>query len=143
MPNLIRNRVTERDLRDWLQENGYEGGSANLESVELHAIKRPGWKQLFRFTGKIRKQSADEDEVLPKVLFWGVAIDDERLPVDARTKVLLFETEGEQLGKLNELSADMLTASRSGEGNGIWMLFVVAIFAVSIFLVIAMVKRFL
>lgn len=142
MPNSIRNRVTERDIRDWLQENGYEGGSAKLESVELHAIQRPGWKQLFRFSGMIRRQSKDVEQPPPKVPVWGVVLDDERQSDGMRTRVLLFETEKEQLGKLEELSAGMLTATRSGEKANLWMLFVMAFFAIVVLLLIAAVKSF-
>jgi hypothetical protein len=142
MHNLIRNRVTERDIRDWLQNNGYEGGSAKLESVELHAIQRPGWKQLFRFAGMIRRQSNDADDVAPKVPVWGAVLDDERQSDAKRTQVFLFETEQDQLGKLKELSSGMLTSNRSGENASVRMLFVMAFFAVLVFLLIAMVKSF-
>ncbi len=51
---LIRNRVAEKDIRDWLSDNGYHGSSARLEHVELHAIGRPGWLQVFRFAGQVK-----------------------------------------------------------------------------------------
>ena len=112
MPNLIRNRVTERDIRDWLQANGYEGGSATLESVELYAIKRPDWQQLLRFTGKVRPQSNDDDEIPPKVAVWGVALEDERESTGQQTRVILCDSLEEQQRHLEELSADMLKARR-------------------------------
>ena len=45
----IGNKSAEKDIRDWLAENGYLGKSAKFGEIELHAIKRPGWRQIFRF----------------------------------------------------------------------------------------------
>jgi hypothetical protein len=47
--DVIRSRSAEKDIRDWLSENGYSGNSARFAEVELHAIMRPGWLQVFRF----------------------------------------------------------------------------------------------
>ena len=47
--SLIRNRSAEKDIRDWLSEQGLCGRTAEFAAVELHAIKRPGWLQVFRF----------------------------------------------------------------------------------------------
>jgi len=49
MRSLIGNKASEKDIRDWLSENGFLGGSAKFTEIELHAIKRPGWLQIFRF----------------------------------------------------------------------------------------------
>jgi len=142
MPDLIRYRVTERDIRDWLQENGYEGGSALLDSVELYAIKRPGWKKLFRFAGKTRKQSTDPDEVLPKDTVWGVLLEDERQPYGKRAQVILCDSEEDQQDRLDELSVDMLTVTKTRESwPGVWVLVVLAFVSVLGLLLIAMVKR--
>ncbi len=62
MPNFFRNRVTEQDIREWMDQNGYQGSSAILDSVDLFALQRPGWKQLFRFQGKVRKRALDDDQ---------------------------------------------------------------------------------
>ena len=144
MPDLIRNRVTERDIRDWLQENGFEGGSAVLESVDLFAIKRPGWKQLFRFKGKIRRIELDPDldEVTPKQAVWGIALDDERQPRGQRTLVELFESEEKQQERLDDLSSDMLKATSSEDRaiSGKVLLAMMA-FGVLLLFLIAMVRR--
>ncbi|TWU32013.1 hypothetical protein Poly41_59010 [Novipirellula artificiosorum] len=50
MKPLIGNRSAEKDIRDWLAENGYCGRSAKFDEIELHAVKRPGWLQVFRFS---------------------------------------------------------------------------------------------
>lgn len=143
MPDLIRNRVTERDIREWLRDNGYEGGSAILESVELYAIKRPGWKQLFRFNGKVRPQAAESDEVTPRVPVWGVVLDDERLPRGQRTQVHLCDSIEQQQERLDELSVDMLKATRSEDRvlSG-WVLLAMVAFGGMVLFLIAMVRRF-
>lgn len=43
------NKSSEKDIRDWLAKQGYEERTAKFYEVELHAIKRPGWLQVFRF----------------------------------------------------------------------------------------------
>jgi hypothetical protein len=141
MPSLIRNRVTERDVREWLDLNGYEGKSAILESVELHAIKRPGWQQLFRFRGEVRLRSSDSHERRTSV--WGVVFDDERRPRGQQTEVSLFETEADQLEELEILSVDMLTANRNRDGAGAWTLLLLGLLFVTILFVIAMAKKYL
>lgn len=150
MPDLIRNRVTERDIRDWLRENGYEGGSAVLDSVDLYAIKRPGWTQLFRFTGKVRPQAADgdgdadddRDEVEPRVPVWGIVLDDERLPRGQRTQVHLCDSPEEQQDRLDELSVDMLKATASEDRVfGAWAILAMAALGFLVLVLIAMVRR--
>ena len=49
MRSFIGNKSAEKDIRDWLSQNGYCGKSAKFTEIELHAIKRPGWLQVFRF----------------------------------------------------------------------------------------------
>lgn len=49
MRSPIGNKSAEKDIRDWLTRNGYQGNSARFNEIELHAIKRPGWLQIFRF----------------------------------------------------------------------------------------------
>jgi len=143
MPNLIRNRVTERDIRDWLDANGYEGGSATLESVELYAIKRPGWQQLFRFTGKVRRQSDDDDETLPKVAVWGVALEDERERKGLQTQVVLCENLQQQQQQLDELSVDMLKAKGSEDRavSGFALLGMIC-FGLMVLFLIALIRQF-
>ncbi len=49
MKSLIGNKSAEKDIRDWLISNGHFRKSAKFAEIELHAIKRPGWLQIFRF----------------------------------------------------------------------------------------------
>ena len=59
MKSLFGNKSAEKDIRDWLNENQYYGNSAQFVEIELHAIRRPGWLQVFRFEAKV-KTVADE-----------------------------------------------------------------------------------
>ena len=55
MKSLIGNKSAEKDIRDWLSEQSFCGKTAQFSEVELHAIKRPGWLQVFRFEVRARK----------------------------------------------------------------------------------------
>jgi|GEM_PF-779552 len=55
--NLIRNGVTEKDLRNYLSANGYAGRSARVMRLELTAVERPGWVQVFDFHVYAKEQS--------------------------------------------------------------------------------------
>ena len=57
--SLIRNRSAEKDIRDWLSKEGWCGRTAECAEVELHAIKRPGWLQIFRF--EVRARNANDE----------------------------------------------------------------------------------
>jgi hypothetical protein len=141
MPDLIRNRVTEKDIRDWLQQNGYQNSSTVLDSVELFAIKRPGWLQLFSFSGKVRRQSP-VGEKQPKVDVWGIALDDERKPAGQQMEVYLFESEDEQANQLATMSEGMLTSNKSDDRTfGLWSILLMAVFFAAALFAIAMLKN--
>ena len=78
MTATIRNRVTEKDLREWLDQAGFAGQFANIDELELHAIERPGWVQIFRFEVSVRESEADAESERPWLNRWGVILDDER-----------------------------------------------------------------
>lgn len=142
MPELIRNRVTERDIRDWLQENGYDGGSAVLNSVELYAIKRPGWQQLFVFSGNVRLQLSESELTAERKPVWGIVLDDERKPAGSKTEVILCDCEEAHSEQLSNLSVGMLKATKSADRDfGIWSLIGLALFCAAILFLIAMVKK--
>lgn len=46
---FLKNKSSEKDIRDWLSSNGYPSVGIQFIELELHAIKRPGWLQVFRF----------------------------------------------------------------------------------------------
>ncbi|MDQ3330046.1 MAG: hypothetical protein M3552_05255 [Planctomycetota bacterium] len=70
---LIGNKVAEKDLRGWLQAHGYFGRSAKVFELELVALRRPGWEQVFQFRVRAKRQDeSDWDELR------GLFRDDER-----------------------------------------------------------------
>ena len=79
---IIANKVAEKDIRNYLSCNGYFGRSAKFEELELHAIQRPGWLQVFRF--KVKAKNVDDQW---KLLF-GAMKDDERFKL---CEIELFE----------------------------------------------------
>ena len=72
MKFLFGNKSAEKDIRDWLSQNGYVGNSARFVEVELHAIQRPGWLQVFRFEATCNNVAGDQ------VQFFGAMRSDER-----------------------------------------------------------------
>lgn len=68
---LIGNKVTEKDIRDYLTENGYYGRTAKIVDLKLVAVQRPGWLQVFRFDLRAKQQDGDWVEL------FGTCRDDE------------------------------------------------------------------
>ena len=89
--NLIRNRSAEKDIRDWLSSQGMCGRTAEFFEIELHAIQRPGWLQVFRFEVKARNAN---DEILH---LFGAMRADERYGNPKITVSLLPEERDRQL----------------------------------------------
>lgn len=94
----IGNRVTERDVREDLTRRGYHGRTAKFEELELAAIERPGWIQVFRFEVHV----SDEDD--NRHHFYGVVRDDER----NQTEIRYFDTPDAQQQHLKSWSGDMI-----------------------------------
>ena len=96
---LLRNRSTEKDVRDYLQNNGFQGPSARFDYLELEAIERPGWVQVFKFSVRVLDDEGRSRQRL------GVARDDERKGIE----VFLTESEDERDRVLAEWSAGLIT----------------------------------
>jgi len=62
MNSLFGNKSAEKDIRDWLSQQGYTK-TAQLSDVELHAIKRPGWLQVFRFEARWNTANGDNRQL--------------------------------------------------------------------------------
>ena len=99
-----RNRLTEQDIREHLDTLGYCGASAKLRDVELVAIERPGWVQIYRFEG----DATDSEET--RRSFFGVLKDDQRSA--AYPQISLFDTEQERRPLLQQHSRGLLTHER-------------------------------
>ncbi len=137
---LIANKVAEKDIRDWLSEQGYLGQTAKFGEIELHAIKPPGWLQVFRFDAEVKRQ-LDQKHV--KV--FGVLRDDERY---RRLEIQIFESFTQRTNCLNEWSQGLITTKkrhqdRVEQPESNWILLVPAlVILVLIFLTIIVLKFF-
>jgi len=92
---LVGNRFTEKDIRDWLENHGFQGQSARFVELELHAMARPGWKQVFRFSGNV----ADQEGVRQPM--FGVVEDDERY---GKTEISVYSTAVDQHAHLQRIA---------------------------------------
>ena len=98
---MFKNRATETDIKAWLDANGWYSGSAKFHEIELHAIRRPGWLQVFRFRCEVKSRSDQQWAQL-----WGAVKDDEtRLRKENKTIVVVFTdpaAQHEQLAKWSQ-----------------------------------------
>lgn len=115
--SLIGNRVTEKDVRDFLTARGFSGSTARFDYLKLVAIARPGWVQVFAFRVSTCDLSGD------KYTFFGVVRDDER----NRTEIRLQDTAEDQEKLIDSWSKDMITLRRSPLNKLQWTL--LALFA--------------
>jgi hypothetical protein len=136
---IFKNRVTEKDIRSWLDDNGFFGRSAEISDLELHAIKRPGWKQVFRFTANARPKAesqlvGDEESMNrepERILQYGIVVDDQRKRTEAeKTQIYAFESIDKRDELLEDLSSDMLTCSAGQNGDLSILLVVVVTFVI-------------
>ncbi|MEW4526234.1 hypothetical protein [Maioricimonas sp. JC845] len=102
---MIGNRVTERDVRDFLLSEGYLGNGARFLELELVAIQRPGWVQVFRFAVLATHPERGRQQL------FGLVRDDER----HQTTIRLFDDEWQRDALLAEWSTDLITL-RAGTG---------------------------
>ena len=143
MPISIGNRVTEKDIRDWLDANGFVGRTAKINDLELHAIERPGWVQVFEFQmrSKIRptqistyQDEESEAELEPAWLDrFGVVLDDERKRTQSlRTQIWVFEDREGQQAKLESVSQGMLVRNSGSNSSALLWIAVTAILFLAI-----------
>lgn len=57
--NLDRNKSTEKDLRSYLDNEGYFGRTAKFKLLKLKAVERPGWVQVFQFEIEAKREDSD------------------------------------------------------------------------------------
>lgn len=72
MLGKLKNGVMQTQIKKYLKTQGYRSGKFQISEVELVAIQRPGWKQIFRFV-----VTSQDDEGNPMRAV-GIANDDER-----------------------------------------------------------------
>jgi len=102
--STIGNRYTEKDLRDHLTNVGYFGRSAKFLRLELVAIERPGWVQVFEFHVHAKTQDGEWKE------HFGVCRTDER---GGTFELNLFDGEVEQQTVIGHDTAEMITRNRA------------------------------
>lgn len=111
----IANHNTERNIRHWLDSHGFIGRTAEFEEVELHAIKHPGWLQIYRFKVKAKTRSRGT-----WILLYGAVRDDEtaRKSQDI-TRIEAFESRAKQLQLLGRWSQGLMM---KGQGSPLVLL---------------------
>lgn len=110
---IIANKCTEKDLRDHLTEIGYFGRSAKFLNLELKAIERPGWVQVFKFQVQAKHKNGDWEE------HFGICRSDER---SNTFEVQLFGGQDVQDTAFRHKSKDMITHDRSPRHWSFWPL---------------------
>jgi len=119
---LTGNRVTEQDVRDYLSRQGYRGKSARFVSLNLHAMARPGWVQVYCFAVTVKDRRGVGQDL------YGVVRDDERF----RTEIHLVDSPQAQSRLADELSVGLITRERRSLGLVRWLL--LGVFGVASFL---------
>ena len=104
---LIGNKVAEQDLRTWLQAHGWYGRTAQIQELELVAIQRPGWVQVFRFRVAAKHQTEGVWQDLR-----GLIRDDERAADTRQTEVRLVSTDDEYAALFQDWSHGLCTVQR-------------------------------
>ena len=97
---LIANKSTEKDVRDHLCGIGYVGATAQFLKLELFAVERPGWFQVYEFRIKAESKSGVWEER------YGICRSDDR---HGLLEVDLFEAEEDQRAALRRATRGLLT----------------------------------
>lgn len=100
---LIANKVTEKDLRDYLTSRGFFGRSAKLHKLELVGIEPPGWVQIFEFHVDAKRATGDW------VTLFGTCRGDER---NGTFEVRTFNNRTSQTDSIQEETAGMIARDR-------------------------------
>ena len=109
---LIQNGVTEKDLRDYLTANGYYGRSASILGLDLKALERPGWVQVFEFHVHAKNRKGSWEQL------GGVIRADERSDLFEVT----YYDNSSRSNVAREATDGMITAPRSSRHWSYWPL---------------------
>jgi len=109
---LIQNGVTEKDLRDYLTANGYYGRSASILGLDLKALERPGWVQVFEFHVHAKNRKGSWEQL------GGVIRADERSDLFEVT----YYDNSSRSNAAREATDGMITAPRSSRHWSYWPL---------------------
>ena len=108
----IRNGGTEADLRSYLANHGYAGRSTRVNRLELKAIERPGWVQVFEFQVQAKRSDGDWEALE------GVCRTDERSSV---FEVRLFDS-ASRADVLKTATDGLITTQRNPRHWSYWPL---------------------
>ena len=120
---LIANRATEKDLREYLDDNGFFGSSIRFISLELAAIERPGWVQVFNFHAHLKTRGGRW------VVRYGICRTDERSRL---FEVSLFDQGDERAAAFRSDTATMITRERRDQHWTMMPLLLLFLFVVGV-----------
>lgn len=111
-----------------MDRNGFYGTSAEIRDLELYAIQRPGWLQVFSFQARVKSREGSEGEKSndPWNEMFGVVKDDERRRGDGKTQVELFPTSQQQADKLQQWSQGLIAKSNQRDQSNRSLLLLIA-----------------
>lgn len=126
MKNVLRNRVTEKDVRSWLDKNGFYGNSAEIRDLNLYAVQRPGWLQIFSFDIRVKSREPSQD---PWHEMFGAVKDDERRRGDHKTQVELFSSIDQRKEKLDQWSDGLIAQGNQANATVLLLIGAAVVFA--------------
>lgn len=100
----IGNKCTEKDIRDHMEGMGYYGRSAKFLKLELKAIERPGWVQVFEFHVQAKRHDGSWEQ------HFGICRTDER---NNTFDVELFDHVEQQRAVFRHSTTGMITHERA------------------------------
>lgn len=108
--NWTGDHEMELAIRRHLSEQGYRGAAAELKSVKLIAIERPGWIQIYRFEAVATRQPVDGDATAAprsntSILLYGLVRDDGR----TKSEVETFAHPAHRIERFHQWAAGMIT----------------------------------
>lgn len=92
-------RVTEKEILEWMKANGYVTSAAKLTHVQLYALQRPGWVQVFRF--QVEASMAGH----PARQLFGALRSDERY---GSPQICVFDTQADRDHRLQQWSTGLI-----------------------------------
>ncbi len=108
--NWVGDREMELSIRKRLTAAGYYGNTAKLTRVQLVALERPGWVQVYRFEYSAKKVGQTE---MATGEGWtngfGVVSEDAR---KMKSEVRLFQTRSQWIDGLRTATKDLVTLKR-------------------------------
>jgi len=94
----LPNGGIERQIRRFMKDKGYGASRYDLRELDLVAVERPGWKQIFRFELDLRPPHGDPVHKI------GIAYDDHR----SHCEIQLLDNESEYRQRLSEWGEGMI-----------------------------------